>query len=84
MMGSSGGFLSVSEPHIHSGRSPNSRRLYRVSEASEDRAAHLEPDGAGLLVGDAVRVLSRARRRSFVWKDFQAVDPQTWLRIDAT
>lgn len=84
MMGSAGGFLRVSEPHIHSGRSPNSRRLYRVSEASEERAAHLEPDGAVLPVGDAARVLIRARRRSFFWKAFQAVDPQTWWRIDAT
>lgn len=76
--------MSVSEPQIHSGRSPNRRILYRVSEASEDRAAHFEPDGAVLLVGDAERALIRARRRRRVWKAFQGVDAQTYWRIDAT
>jgi hypothetical protein len=83
-MGSVGGFLRVSEPQIHSGRSPNRRRLYRVSEAREDRAAHFEPDEAGLPGVDALRALIRARRRSRVWRVLYSVEPQTWWRMDAT
>lgn len=82
--GSAGGFLSVSTPHIHSGSRPNRRRLYRVSEAREERAAHFEPDGAVLPDGDTVRRFSPARRRSLAWNTFQGVDLQTWWRIDAT
>ena len=76
--------MSVSELQIHSGRSPNRRRLYRVSEARDDRAAHFEPDGEVLLAGEAARALIRARRRRRAWKAFQGVDAQTWWRIDAT
>lgn len=76
IIGSAGGDLRVSDPQIQRGMRPNRRRLYRVSEAREERAANFDfdPDEAGFTCCDAARPFRRARRDSLVCNAIHGAD----------